>query len=607
MATSADQSRFLLFGAAIVGLLALEAVVLPGPVRDTVQANVMRVFADLGGSGAAEIPGVGPRTVELPTEVARRVRAAIKQHDYATADKLMMVALDKDEVDADFLGGIPNLYDSQFESDLDGWVAHDVGAGTPLLVRSQFHYGVAWLRDKDYASDAPSSHAAAFERNLQMADADVTAAMQHGASGPAVFYLRFAIEASKGFSDTAWSAFKEGIEKYPAYYGFYRAALERLEPKWGGSVNAMYDFVDRYAGSAGQYSPLKFLYVSLYGDLVDSAQFACNNQGADDLDACVSGGMRAFLRPELEREVITALGLYDHMDKYEFGAEIEPIVSKILGSCGCEIFGGAILELVANSMHSSAELMDVPGKNNYIVDELVAQSWLQKQHYPNALRKAREALDDIKNSTFPSEAAKDLAVAHVLEKVATAEFGLGDIPASIAAERQAVEIGDVVDAERYVCSESYSIKAYQDAIRACTQAIDFGANALEARFWRGLAYQDSGDIDAAEKDWAIVAATETRYRPDAIIDLEISYSNRGDNHTALDILNKYEFMYDPQRTERDWVAIAFNNRCYSRMQLGQLKEALDDCTQSLKYGSIPDAYDKQLKLMKMLDVSAPTL
>jgi hypothetical protein len=43
------------------------------------------------------------------------------------------------------------------------------------------------------------------------------------------------------------------------------------------------------------------------------------------------------------------------------------------------------------------------------------------------------------------------------------------------------------------------------------------------------------------------------------------------------------------------------------MQLGQLKEALDDCTQSLKYGSIPDAYDKQLKLMKMLDVSAPTL
>jgi hypothetical protein len=36
------------------------------------------------------------------------------------------------------------------------------------------------------------------------------------------------------------------------------------------------------------------------------------------------------------------------------------------------------------------------------------------------------------------------------------------------------------------------------------------------------------------------------------------------------------------------------------MKLGQLSEALDDCTMSLKYDRIPDAYQKQQQLLKLL-------
>ena len=48
------------------------------------------------------------------------------------------------------------------------------------------------------------------------------------------------------------------------------------------------------------------------------------------------------------------------------------------------------------------------------------------------------------------------------------------------------------------------------------------------------------------------------------------------------------------------MAISYNNRCYAYMQLNELKRALDDCTQSLKYGSIPDALRKQQELVKRL-------
>jgi hypothetical protein len=78
------------------------------------------------------------------------------------------------------------------------------------------------------------------------------------------------------------------------------------------------------------------------------------------------------------------------------------------------------------------------------------------------------------------------------------------------------------------------------------------------------------------------------------------YFDRGDDRSALDVLNKYEFLYDPSRTERSQVAVAYNNRCYAYMQLGVLKKALDDCTHSLQFGSIPDAFRKQQELVKRL-------
>ena len=36
------------------------------------------------------------------------------------------------------------------------------------------------------------------------------------------------------------------------------------------------------------------------------------------------------------------------------------------------------------------------------------------------------------------------------------------------------------------------------------------------------------------------------------------------------------------------------------MKLGRLKEALDDCTMSLKFDRIPDAFHKQQELLKLL-------
>ena len=78
--------------------------------------------------------------------------------------------------------------------------------------------------------------------------------------------------------------------------------------------------------------------------------------------------------------------------------------------------------------------------------------------------------------------------------------------------------------------------------------------------------------------------------------------NAKDVRGALDVLNKYTYLYDPNLTNKSNVAVGYNNRCYAYMQLGELKKALDDCTASLKYGSIPDAFRKQQELLRRVAV-----
>ena len=74
----------------------------------------------------------------------------------------------------------------------------------------------------------------------------------------------------------------------------------------------------------------------------------------------------------------------------------------------------------------------------------------------------------------------------------------------------------------------------------------------------------------------------------------------------LKIFDQYAFLFDEKGQEKSSLAVAVNNRCYARMQFGMLEEALSDCTTSLKYGNLPDAYQKYQELTRRLRQSEQT-
>src|SRR5262249_24416929 len=135
----------------------------------------------------------------------------------------------------------------------------------------------------------------------------------------------------------------------------------------------------------------------------------------------------------------------------------------------------------------------------------------------------------------------------------------------IAYQKAAIAVGDKTTNAHFICYGYYQLKAYDDAMRACTKTIESGPQNLAAHYWRGRVYHDTGKADAALQDSTVVAESEHGFRAPAAIEMPMIDFDRKDIPSALKVLNKYEYLYDPEASSRDNIAVSYNSRCYVYM------------------------------------------
>jgi tetratricopeptide (TPR) repeat protein len=376
----------------------------------------------------------------------------------------------------------------------------------------------------------------------------------------------------------------------------------------------MYGFVDRYAGRAPADSPLKLLYLQLYDDLAMAAWTYCDSESTPAQTSCMQALMSHIVSPQMGADLMQALRLYKMSDRIAYSNALWPILGEMASMYESNDWSGidAVVQMAGSVMGSDEELMDQPGHNNYVLDDITARIWEQIGNSHNVEQKFGEAVSDIEHTTFPDEAQKDEALATVYNHMTGYANDTSQFVNIIVYQAAANAIGGINHGgvphggvPFATCYAYYHLKLPEQAVAYCTRLIDGNGNYVGAHFWRAEAYEQMHDWNAALTDLAPIAdGAGNWFRVGAAIDMSVIYGDMHDPAGQLRSMNQHPYLFDPALQSPDDLAVAFNNRCYAYMQLGHLHKALADCTASLKYGHIPDAYHKQLELMARLGIKA---
>lgn len=349
---------------------------------------------------------------------------------------------------------------------------------------------------------------------------------------------------------------------------------------------------------------MKFLYLSVYSNVLDAAWFDCRTLKGDAVKRCVDDTLKSDGVPkEINAGVVKALNLYKVSDPIRFSEAIWPVLSSIAASPGSSASGfGQILQTAASIMGSDNRLTRAPGHNSYMLDDVTAQVWAKAGYFENADQKYRDALADIEQTAFHDEAERDEAAKTVLNHLTNLYRSNSQWLNAIIFYDAAESVGGVnfIHEPFQKCQALFKLKHYPEAVTECTRVQKANNNFDAVQYYLGRSYEGLQQWDTALSVLEPVALGADNYRVSAAIWMSVDYGKKSDFAGELKSLNEHGYIFDTRNQERDDLAASFNNRCHALMELGRLEEALNDCNVSLRYGQLPDTIRKQQELVKML-------
>jgi tetratricopeptide (TPR) repeat protein len=555
---------------------------------------------------------VKPHTIVLTTDKAMSAADALRRGDYRAAELLAKNVLAESKLQSfsfhpfnAFISTLSQGDDPKFLEGLNAWISHSPESALPYLIRAKYYTDTAWLiRGPDFSDAVPGQHMQAFQEFLHRAEDDARRSIALDPKIPWSYFLRLQISGGRDDSQQLDQVFQDAIGHFPDYYELYRIRLHYLEPKWGGSVDAMRQFVNQYAGSAPQSSPLKLLYLQLTANLLNAAWVECRSLKHELLTACIDGYMNHYVTGGLADGVAKGLSVYKHTDPIQFSSALWPILDGMVGTQGDSTSINTVLQLAADAMGSDNQLIHEPGHNNYVLDDITARIWSKLDNPVNVDQKFKEALDDVERMSFASEDDKDTALAAIYEHMAWVARNTSEYAKVIAYHDAANAVAGVNHGgSQYLkCFAYYKLHHFQEAVEECTQLMDTQRDVSAARYNRARSYEGLKKYDAALADFAPIAedGSDNYIRDGAVIEMGHINALLGKYAVELEILKKYPFVFDASLQPPEDLAVAYNNRCFVYMKLGELNKALEDCTMSLRYGRLPDALQKQQELQKLL-------
>lgn len=364
----------------------------------------------------------------------------------------------------------------------------------------------------------------------------------------------------------------------------------------------MIGFVAASVAGVPAHSPRRLLFLELYASILSAARVQCRGVPADSIDTCIDTRMLQSVPALVEREMKHVFDLHTTTDPYQVTVAVEPILGRMVAKSPGSRYAGIVMQLTADTLGSENPLVTTTtGDDNHMLNTVTASMWLANGFLDNAVTKLTEAIDDLDHAPFPDAERAAFARSALYDRLAQVYRDLSRFDDAIVSHRAAETLsGPSFDEREVACTTYYLGKDYRGAGHECGRVYELHRE-ITALYWRAKARKKLDELDAAVGDYEQVAASRSWKRTDAAIALPVVQASRKDYAAAIDPFERSPCLFDVRGQRKSDLAVIYNNRCCVRMQLGEFDAALTDCTESLRYGNLPDAFAKQQKLIRLVE------
>jgi len=178
--------------------------------------------------------------------------AALWNDDFAKLDRMYEELLDVRATDGtSMIAPIAKIFEQAgsspvFDKTIERWAQRSPASRLRPLAMAIRWEGDAWrARGMRYASSTPDEAMQIFRQRLGRATDALAAAEQEGRNSPIWYWTALSVGGATGRPAAQLDAlFEEAVAKFPVYQPIYYVRANYLLPKWGGSWEAVDDFVN---------------------------------------------------------------------------------------------------------------------------------------------------------------------------------------------------------------------------------------------------------------------------------------------------------------------------------------------------------------------------
>jgi len=450
----------------------------------------------------------------------------------------------------------------------------------PYQLRAQYYHDAGWkIRSGKVASQISRINQQAFTEHLRLGAKDAEEALKRDPDNPYGYYLLLLM--FPGNSEQADAAYALARAKHPDYMELYRLRLDALLPKWGGSFDAMRDMVEEATRDAPDNAQRLLLWPMLYQKLAIYQRQACNWMEGFSKAACEVDRERRLEDPALLSEIRRSYErLHASGEDFLLNSFFLKYFEWFFWRGGYEPYATRAFEMATHAV----------GWDHYAITLSRGYIFWQKDMNIDAERYYRQGMEEVKSYRFPSPYDRNRVLSIVYERLSRYYDNLSRLNDAISYAETAVALDPTNNLYADLCYNYAHAPNYTQAIIACSAAIEHENDRDMAYYWRGRSYRALGNRDQAMADFTTLAAKPNSLQGSAVIQISTLYADAKEYQQMIDLFTKYPFVFNGE--DKNTTAVAYNNRCCAYMELGQDKEALEDCTRSLQFDFVPDAKQK---------------